>query len=164
MHKRIIVVDLEASGWNGYPIELGWSEVGAGAYESFLIRPNPSWISCCEWDPSAEDAHGVSFEMLDREGYDPDAVIFPFLKAIDGAIVISDAPEFDQFWLDQLFDASYLFTTKEGRVALQSIHSVFPKFDLLKFENETENRKKHRAGPDALALSNHLYSITSNEE
>jgi hypothetical protein len=159
MHKRIFVVDIEASGFEGYPIEIGWSAVGSGVYRSLLV--SPAAFVGGRWDPISEEVHGISIEMLQKDGMDPDTIIFALLKDTDGCLLISDAPEFDQAMLDQLIDASFLFfTTKErgeegGGVVIQSVQSVFPSFDIADFDAQ-QKEKEHRAGPDALLLATYL--------
>jgi len=68
----IIFLDFEASSlWVGsYPVEVAWvSEDDTAA--GYLIRPEPGWT---EWDPKAEDIHGISHEVLMRDGDDAAAV------------------------------------------------------------------------------------------
>ena len=149
---RIIVVDIEASGFAGWPVEIGWSLVGSGSCRSMLIRPDPSW-SRDLWDPFAEEVHGISQEMLLSKGCDPRDVMACFLEDATGATLISDAPEFDQVWLDQLFDVSNLsIMNRTGSPIIRSIRSVFPAYSLM----HVEEKVAHRAGPDALELSNTL--------
>jgi hypothetical protein len=103
----IIFLDIEASGLyaGSYPIEIGWvDETGAG--ESHLIRPAPDWTS---WSQASETIHGISREMLAREGRDHDWVARRVAEALAEAdAVYTDAPEWDQAWLDRLTDAAGL--------------------------------------------------------
>lgn len=100
--QSLLFVDLEASGLHpdSYPVELGWSGSSEG---SCLIRPEPGWT---HWDPEAEAVHGLSRDALFKDGIDVKAAANLLKMAADGAIIVSDAPEFDEAWLHELFSAA----------------------------------------------------------
>jgi hypothetical protein len=61
---RFVILDVEASGLDGYPIEVGWCNE-RGALESHLICPAPGWTG---WSKASERLHGITRETLEREG------------------------------------------------------------------------------------------------
>jgi hypothetical protein len=70
---KLLLVDVEASslGPASWPVEIGWlpfdAETGedAGELESYLIRPQPEWVS---WDSDSERFHRISRAVLASDG------------------------------------------------------------------------------------------------
>ena len=60
-----VFYDCEASGIEGFPIEVGWALVVRPTRsihsEAHLIRPAPSWDVQGAWDPKAEALHGITW-------------------------------------------------------------------------------------------------------
>ena len=98
----ITFVDIEASSLNhgSVPIEIGW--VGEdGQAEAYLIKPEAGWD---DWSVASQSIHGISRADLARDGQDPRRVANRAFKALGAAdAVYSDAPAFDQAWLEMLF-------------------------------------------------------------
>lgn len=104
--KKIAFIDLEASGLGAasWPIEVGWCFPGSEP-EAFLIAPAENWLDEA-WDEQAEALHGVSQKTLQKKGEPINDVCRHLNKALAGADVFSDAPDWDAFWLYRLFSAS----------------------------------------------------------
>jgi len=104
--KNIAFIDLEASGLgaSSWPIEVGWCFPDS-APETYLIRPSEDW-SPAAWDENAEALHGVTLEMLQKEGADMIDVCKCLNEALARADVFSDAPDWDAFWLYRLYSAA----------------------------------------------------------
>ncbi len=102
----MICIDLEASGLarESYPIEIAWKCAETGESDSFLINPVsvPEWQY---WDEFAEELHGIEPERLRQEGISADVACLRLNRALKGREVISDAFEYDGFWLRRLFEA-----------------------------------------------------------
>ncbi|PSL13218.1 hypothetical protein CLV44_11347 [Marinobacterium halophilum] len=102
----MICIDLEASGLarESYPIEVAWKCTESGASDTFLINPGTvgGWDY---WDECAEELHGIEPELLAQEGISADAACSRLNAALAGRDVISDALEYDGFWLRRLFRA-----------------------------------------------------------
>ncbi|GAA0784383.1 hypothetical protein [Marinobacterium sediminicola] len=102
----MICIDLEASGLarESYPIEIAWKCTETGAFDSFLINPEsvPDWQY---WDEFAEELHGIEPELLQQEGISAEQACIRLNRALKGREVISDALEYDGFWLRRLFNA-----------------------------------------------------------
>ena len=111
--RRIAILDVEASALEtgSYPIEVGVAlvhgpsePIGVGAK---LIRPTKNWLDTGVWSKSSEAVHGISLERLQQDGQSVDDVA-DWLNALLGSntIVATDAPRYDQDWLDTLFAAA----------------------------------------------------------
>ncbi|MEM8771944.1 MAG: hypothetical protein AAGD92_09885 [Pseudomonadota bacterium] len=140
----IAFLDLEASGLGAgsWPIEVGWC-FEQGAPETLLIAPDASW-SDAAWDPQAEALHGLTLEKLRAKGASPEAVCKRINAAIGDALVYSDAPDWDGFWLYRLFGSA----------------KVRQRFNLLDFSDlltacPADQINAARAKADALAPHQH---------
>lgn len=104
IQPRLAFLDLEASSLNrdSFPIEIGWV-FDDGSGESFLIRPEPSWV---DWSSNAQALHGISMETLLDQGHPASEVADRTTLALRGCLVVSDAPGADQKWLDSLAEAA----------------------------------------------------------
>jgi hypothetical protein len=98
----IIFIDVEASSlsMSSHPIEIAWVwETGQG--EGYLIRPEPDWT---DWSQASETVHGISRAELERDGSAATLVARRLRQVLGspGDCVVSDAPAFDQVWIDTL--------------------------------------------------------------
>ena len=115
---RLAFLDIEASGLHpgSFPIEVAWVlEDGVG--EAHLIRPEPEWRL---WDSNAEAMHGLSRDILAREGRPAAEVALRAAAALRGRHVYSDAVGSDGSWLDQLLDTASVPTVK-----LRDVHHAY---------------------------------------
>jgi hypothetical protein len=98
-------VDLEASGFSAgsYPISVAWND-DQGTIERLLIDPSgvASWGEA-DWSAQAESVHGLDRERLRKNGWPPDYVVERLIASVPSGELYSDAPEFDERWLDRLF-------------------------------------------------------------
>lgn len=103
----IIFVDIEASSLHdGYPIEVAWCAADLSVGASYLIHP-ADWPHWLRWDPGAEALHGLSAEVLERDGLPPVVVAAALQRDLQPAtVVVSDSPGYDRRWLRQLFDVA----------------------------------------------------------
>ena len=100
------IIDLEASGFGrgSYPIEVGFALEDRAVY-SFLIKPAPGWE---HWSEEAEQVHGITRELLLREGKSPREIALRMNELLYGKVLYSDAWSFDSSWLARLFDEAEL--------------------------------------------------------
>ena len=159
--KDIAFIDLEASGLSArsWPIEVGWC-FADGAPQAVLIRPDENW-SMDDWDPQAEALHGLSHDVLVKDGVCVKDVCERLNDALAGMIVFSDAPDWDGFWLYRLFQAAKV----RQHFVLSDLATVFhqaPPEQVDSFAAEAERLapRVHRAIPDVLHMRT-LYQLAS---
>jgi DNA polymerase III epsilon subunit-like protein len=106
-----VFYDFEASGLNGFPIEIGWAYVEPKAIsiiaEGHLIRPALDWSAEDAWDENAEQLHGISVDQLWKRGEPADKIAARMNEQLGGRSLYADSP-FDEQWLSQLFEATPL--------------------------------------------------------
>lgn len=146
-------LDFEASGLGArsWPIEVGWAfEDGRG--ESTLISPSPDW-PIDGWDAKAERLHGVDLKMLGDLGVSAAVACDRIEAALLRCDVVSDAPDWDAFWMMRLYEAA----GRKCPLRLKDFASVMPPMSreeraaLLQKADRLAPRR-HRAGEDALHL------------
>ena len=161
--RQIAVLDLEASalGTGSYPIEVGVALVRgpakAIAFGSSLIRPAEVWLRDGVWSATSAAVHGISLELAMNQGHEVECVC-DWLNAVlrSRTIVATDAPRYDQDWLDTLFKAA-------GREQQFTLYN----FEILTGDFSSDQHRQlayllsrapvpHRAGPDALRLASKL--------
>ncbi|BCO31152.1 hypothetical protein TspCOW1_12550 [Thiohalobacter sp. COW1] len=103
LHLLPQFLDIEASslGRDSYPIEIAWSYPN-GEVEAHLIDPYHI-LDWTDWDPAAQAVHGLSRRYLSEHGADPKLVAGRIQAVLAGQPVYSDAPDYDQGWLETLF-------------------------------------------------------------
>jgi DNA polymerase III epsilon subunit-like protein len=151
-----VFLDFEASSLSimSHPIEIGcaWIEDGRVVQHASLIRPQPTWAP--DWSAESAAVHGIGRATL--EAAEPaESVAWSFALLLAGRTTVSDAPEFDGPWLDQLlhllsdppsirivdFDALlHVAMSHEGQRAAYAALACAP--------------TPHRAGGDAARLAN----------
>ena len=174
-------LDFEASSIlpGSFPIEVAWvDEHGVG--EGHLIRPAPGWLSPSrwQWDPVSAGVHGITIEMLEKDGKEASGVARRLAEAVGSGPVYSDAPSHDGHWLDMLLERD----GREGSLSLVNVRHAYgmaclPLFDRLPKgegivkgarwametmrmrqvvkaaeDEEAERPRVHRALDDAMAL------------
>jgi DNA polymerase III epsilon subunit-like protein len=97
------LIDFEASCLPEYgqsfPIEVALAKVD-GSSRNWLIRPEPEW-DYWDWSPEAEALHGISRDMLAREGLPARQVLAELEAAAGECDVYADA-DLDAYWLETL--------------------------------------------------------------
>lgn len=160
---RIAVLDLEASalGEGSYPIEVGLAIVEGATQPirlwSTLVRPTRAWLSDGFWSPASARVHGLPLETIKQQGHAVEDVcdwLNDLLKS--ATIVATDAPRYDQDWLDTLFRAAgreQLFTLYHFEVLTSGLSA-----DQHRHLGYLLDRAPtpHRAGPDAFRLASKL--------
>ncbi len=119
---RYVVIDIEASGFDGFPIEVGWCDQD-GNSESYLIRPAWNWT---DWDIRAERMHGISREHLADRGEPYEAVARLVAELLarcrrEDVIIASDNPDYDREWLIKLLQRADI----QDQVSLANIQQLY---------------------------------------
>ncbi|MDE8651719.1 3'-5' exonuclease [Novosphingobium album (ex Liu et al. 2023)] len=100
------LIDFEASCLpeygQSYPIEVALARID-GSSRTWLIRPSPKW-RFWDWSEEAEALHGISREMLAREGLPPEQVLAELAEVAGDCQVYADA-DLDAYWLEVLAGA-----------------------------------------------------------
>jgi len=150
--SRPIVIDLESSGLGkeSYPIEVGFILEDGVEKHSWLIKREPGWN---HWDPVAQNIHNITRQDITDNGlYAPDVANL-LNKHLAGKTAYSDCREYDEFWIDVLFDKVGI--KREFHVgSIQSLfsgnvhHAIF-----YKIRNDLYKKTvRHRAENDAVVI------------
>lgn len=122
----IYFVDLEASSLSkgSFPIEIAWvDQLGHG--ESYLIRPSEAWLDGGRgWSFQSERVHGISLPLLLTDGAPIERVTRRAAAVLSSeeAVVASDAPEFDRYWLQMLLEVGGIETPPP---VLTHVHELY---------------------------------------
>lgn len=151
--RRMRFIDFEASSLaaNSWPIEVGISRVGTtGEVETWssLVRPSAAW-PVEGWSEASARVHNIARGDLETATA-AHRVAREVVHRLKDCIVLSDAPEFDQRWLDRLLDLD----GQAGAVMLRDFDgAAFGVFSGLALDRLYEKLERlpapHRAGPDA---------------
>lgn len=154
--QDVMFIDFEASGLadGSWPIEVGLSWIDkAGRAHSWasLICPAVAW-SASLWADQSAAVHGIARADLDAA---PTAaeVAREVMRRSEGMRLVSDAPEFDQRWLDMLLtfgatgerlieDFDEVTLTRFDETTLDWIYEALARMPV-----------PHRAGPDSLRMA-----------
>lgn len=138
--QNAVVLDIEASGLveGSFPLEVAWIGVNHDEFDTFFIKPESHWT---HWDEQAESIHGISKSLVSRTGI----ACYEAVSRLDANLakreVLSDAPEWDGYWLDRLYDA----VEKKRNWSLKKINLYCTQMDT--------SLMPHRALSDAERLS-----------
>jgi hypothetical protein len=148
--KDILIIDIEASGLysDSYPTEIAYGDPFSRNIESYLIKPTTFWQGLY-WDPEAEKITGITKEKIANAvpACDIAKLIAPILNKAD--IVLSDAPEWDQRWLNMLFDSGGIHITPKIESFHRFVNQINPSAEYRFLEN---NLPVHRAEADVRIL------------
>lgn len=163
--KQLAFVDVEASGLteDSFPIEVGWAILG-GSSGSVVVRPAADW-SHDAWDELAQAQHGITWTRLCQEGIPPEDVARHLNKLLPaGTLALSDAFEWDGFWLERLFDVSSQVKQFQLGDYWRSLSMVAPSTALARARSsDADTPRAHRAREDAehlRSLWGHATSLT----
>lgn len=157
--RPIACLDFEASclptpAHESFPIEVGVAFVDTGEIRSWLIRPTAEWLQIGYWDPASERVHGISLEILQRDGQGVEVVRRELASAVDGHVVVSDNRWYEQTWAEILYDGTPPFRVENHGAVL---HARAP-LPIAAFKDALRDAeqaalvhcpKQHRAGSDA---------------
>jgi hypothetical protein len=100
---KLLTIDFEASclpkHGRSFPIEVAIADL-TGRTRSWLIRPHASWTDWT-WTAEAEAVHGITRDVLARDGVPAWQVIAELVGAAAGSRVVADSP-LDGLWLETL--------------------------------------------------------------
>jgi hypothetical protein len=156
-----LFVDFEATSLppGSYPIEVGWALRHDAPPSSTLIRPAAEWTDLI-WDPVAAEIHGIDQRQVQKDGRPAFLVAKEIAAIFARHSVISDAPDANGAWLDQLLDLiadapkAIIYDARRVADALASaLGTTAATARFIWREVEQSNPAEHRAGPDAARLA-----------
>lgn len=143
---ELICLDLEASGLGAasYPIEVAWKNARDNTSDNFLINPD-SVAGWDYWDDFAEEIHGIERSTLTRQGINATDACLRLNQGLEGKQVLSDAREFDLFWLSRLYQATGMAMTFE----LVGLDAILGGEELVQYRFVSKSQlRRHRAMKD----------------
>ncbi|WP_020408710.1 hypothetical protein [Hahella ganghwensis] len=157
---NINIIDIEASGlhFDSYPIEV--AVLVNGKTKSWLIKPEPGWVYWCD---IAESIHGITREMLHKEGL-PAIQVARELSAFMNETkepLYSDAVRWDSDWVDTL----YLAANDVRRFHMASIYKLLRGSQKFAFDEqiailaESGKYRRHRAEEDVRMIHEAFNSL-----
>lgn len=155
--KGPVFIDFVASSVseNSWPVEVGvsWLEGNRVETHSRLIQPRPDWPEE-DWDIESAKVHQVPRSDLNT-AEPADAVKEWLTKTVAGRALVSDAPSFDQRWLNRLLNATgpkILDFDELARVAFSENGALNPGQLHLVYKTLARRDRLHRAGEIAANL------------
>ncbi|MCY4755723.1 3'-5' exonuclease [Pelomonas aquatica] len=153
------ILDIEASGFGrgSYPIEVGFV-AGDGTLFCGLVRPEPDWL---HWDEAAEALHGISRELLLKNGRPVRWMAEQINRRLQGQTVYCDGWGLDYPWMARLYDAAGL----QPSFRLDDLRRLLSETEALRWRGVTEAVRRrqqltrHRASSDARVLQLALEEI-----
>jgi len=110
----LLMIDVEASGLHddSVPTEVAWMDPARDQQATaYLICPSERWLRR-KWDFKAERLTGITREELLRNGIPLDDVAIRLKERLDSVdLILSDAPEWDRHWVEELFREARLLVT-----------------------------------------------------
>ncbi len=154
--EKFAMLDFEASSLSekSWPIEVGISWIADGEVQTWssLIQPDPTW-DISDWSPQSEAVHNIPFLSL-KTAPKTDRVAMDLIEKATGRTLISDAPPFEQYWLEKLLGMD----AEAPPHVIEDYHAVsFALFDGFAldvlYERLERTRVPHRAGLDSARLA-----------
>lgn len=165
---QMIFIDFEASSLSAdsWPIELGicWiNEQNKLRVEAKLIKPHVSW-QMSEWSEFSQKVHGITLDEI-RAAEDAMNVAQWAKNRLTGSLLLSDASDFDNRWLDKLLAT----VPASDALEVNSIQKhAEARFDgnarAMFFKAYANGYGTHRAAGDALRLGQAWRSALRKEQ
>jgi len=167
---QVAVIDFEACGFGPgtWPIEVGWIRAGDQSPRSMTIRPHPKF-NLDLWQPGSQKIHKLTLPEIQRDGMEAVDVLAAMRRDLAGCIVISDAPSFDQSWLNTLAlacDQAPPFQIADLIAVFNLFHkitgaTVRDMLNEFRLSMERSGPAPHRAGDDVFQVMSALRAAFS---
>tara|TARA_Y100001960_G_C14783439_1_gene888675 strand:+ start:5021 stop:5533 length:513 start_codon:yes stop_codon:yes gene_type:complete len=150
MRKTINSLDIESSGFQGYPIQVGVIKESGEKYEA-LIKPHEEWLTDLEWNYNAQQTHGLELEHVIKAGEEILKVAKDLNEMLGNEDVFVDSA-YDVMWLDLLFE----FAEIQRTFHIFVLEKIMPKdfmdhWDFIFYRVMKEGKfKRHNALCDAI--------------
>lgn len=152
LKKIVNVLDIEASGFRGYPIQIGAISVDQRKFNQYLI-PHQEWVDLLEWDFNSQCVHNIEKEYLYQKGIDINDAARQLNDFFKNEDVFVDS-HYDISWLDLLFDYSNVRRTFKMFIISDVCPSEFSDhWDIAFYKaKKTSLLKQHDALNDAILI------------
>lgn len=153
----LVFLDFESSGLirPSYPIQVGIARCDLSR-DFRYIRPAEHWLDW-EWQWEAQNVHNITQSDLTRFGRPVEEVVDWLDAQLAGMTVVSDNPQADGYWGDQLYIAAGrgkapfdLVRADELVLALLDQAGRADDYEAIRSQVSRRHRITHRAEEDAL--------------
>ena len=152
---RVLILDIEATGLcpDSYPIEIAYADPLESWVTSSLIQPHPNWEDL-PWDEQAQTLTGIAPALL-KNAIPATKVAKKVADDLSKAdLVLSDAPEWDNRWLNRLLDLNQTpikIDIKDFRSTINHFNPLRQYLSTYKCLN-IYDKSEHRAAGDVIRL------------
>lgn len=162
MKETITALDIESSGFNGYPIQIGIIKENGAKYQS-LINPHEEWLTDLEWDYNAQCIHSFELAYIKENGRDINTVAREINEFVDGDDVFIDS-HYDVMWLNLLFEFSDVRRNFKMQVIYEICSDEFCEHwsGVFHMELKKSGLKLHDALNDAILIQRTYKKIASH--
>lgn len=152
--SALVFLDFEASSLDeeSWPVEVGYA-AASGDEDAFLVARHRNW-SMEHWDRNSANLHGISVADLDEFGISAEAAVDRLAANLGDAVVVSDAPEFENHWLRRMSAAAGRptpFVVQDWEEYLPAGQTQAERAALFAAARKQEG-VRHRALPDARVM------------
>lgn len=160
----LITLDVEASSLKNesYPIQIGFTKMVDSKFVTteFMIKPIPEWT---DWDEETElYIHNISRRDIENDGLDIYHCCKMLNTQLSGHIVIVDSEDFDNFWINKLYDAANMKRDFQ-LINIEKYLYQHKGVTNSTYEDERENYSfSHQAGEDSVMIMQILTSLINN--
>ena len=154
-----IFLDCEASSLadDSYPIEIAWNNED-GSIETYLINIYRYPSGYDDWDRKAQALHGITKQYLSEKGKDPQFIVDRMNEKLKGKKLLTDAPDWDAFWVKRLYGAVNQKCELEFGNAIELFNSIEPYNYIYESRARQLSGHAHRADSDVEYLLN-MYKL-----
>lgn len=162
MRKNINALDLESSGFQGYPIQVGIIKEDGSTYES-LIKPHSEWLEELEWDYNAQCIHNLEQDYVIENGASIYVVASELNDFVAGEYIFVDS-YYDVMWLNLLYEYAEIPRTFNMFVLGKILPEDFMMHWSLMFNkiHKESNLKLHDALSDAKMIQKTFQRIAEH--
>ena len=159
-----IFLDCEASSLatDSYPIEIAWNNED-GIIESYLVNIYRYPSGYDDWSKDAQSLHGITKQYLSEKGEEPEFIVERMEKKLKGKKVLTDAPDWDGFWVRRLYESVNKKCELDFGNAVELFHDLEPYHHIYQSQARKLSGHAHRAANDVRYLLE-MYRLCVNKK
>ncbi len=123
-----------------------------GSIESYLINIYRYPDSYDDWSKDAQSLHGITKQYLSEKGKEPEFVVEQMEKKLKGKKILTDAPDWDGFWVGRLYESVNVGCELEFVNAVELFHDLESYHYIYRSQARKIAGHAHRAGSDVKYL------------